>query len=139
MLETKEGFRHSYSSSYLINRLSVRSILFTALLTTVVYMTDIIAESFSSVSFTKLSKVHSLHISNFGLLTISRFLFHTLHNIYVFSLTQYMKHERNTYGWNSSNISLNRNTNAKRTERYKHEVKFKVKFRRKFVTYTRYS
>jgi len=34
---------------------------------------------------------------------------------------------------------INRNTNARRTERYKHEVKFTITFYRKFVTYSSYT
>jgi hypothetical protein len=79
--------------------------------------------------FTNLSKVHSLFVSNFGLSTLTSFCSKLFHNIYVSNFTTYMKNETIIYGWNSSNIFLNKQEqNSRRTERYKHGVKFTITF-----------
>ena len=90
--------------------------------------------------FTNLSKVKSLLVSNFGLLTITSFCSKLFYNIYVFNFTPYIKHEKKfMFETHQIFFLINRNTNARRTERYKHEVKFTITFYRKFVTYSSYT
>jgi len=86
--------------------------------------------------FTNLTKLHSLHVSNFYFLTVICFCSRLFHNIYVFNLTSYIKHEKNIYDWNWYIIFLNKkNKNAKRTDRYTNEVKFTITVCRDFVIY----
>jgi hypothetical protein len=68
-------------------------------------------------------------VSNFGLSILTSFCSKLFHNIYIFSFTTYIKKEQlfrfetpQIFSW------INRNKNSRRTERYKHGVKFTITF-----------